>query len=172
VAHLVEAMRILESRGSPAGLVLIGDGPLSAALREQARALKRVSFLGWLPAAALRGWMRGAAAVCVPSVTARSGDAEGMPNVVIEAMAEAAPVVASRSAGIAEAIEDEVTGLLVPPGDPRAIADALQRLIETPERRRRMGLAARAVAAERFEARQQSRRLERALLDVIEGLAS
>jgi glycosyltransferase involved in cell wall biosynthesis len=169
--YLIEAMRILESRGVKAGLVLIGDGPLAGALKEQARGLKRVSFPGWLPAADLRGWVRGALALSVPSVTARSGDAEGLPNVVVEAMAEGVPVVGSREAGIPEAIEHEKTGLLVPPGDPRALADALEALIAAPERRRRMGLAARAAAVARFEAKSQSRRLEAALLRVIEEAA-
>lgn len=170
--HLIEAMRILEGRGCEAGLVLVGDGPLRVALEEEARGLKRVSFPGWLPAADLHGWMRGALALSVPSVTARSGDSEGLPNVLVEAMAQGVPVVGSREAGIPEAVEHEKTGLLVPPGDPRALADALQVLIERPEERRRLGVAARAAAAARFEAGQQSRRLEAALLRVLEKAAS
>ncbi len=166
--HLLGAMRILEGRGVEAGLVLIGDGPLAPALKEEAKGLKRVSFPGWVAPAALRGWMRGALAVCVPSVTARSGDSEGLPNVLVEAMAEGAAVVGSREAGIPEAIEHEKTGLLVPPGDPGALADALQSVIEAPARRRQLGVAARAAALARFEAKSQSRRLERALLRVIE----
>ncbi len=164
VTYLIEAMRLLEARGSAARLVLIGDGPLSGTLREQARGLKRVSFLGWLPNSEVRRWMRGAAAVCVPSVMARSGDAEGLPNVVVEAMAEAAAVVGSDHAGIAEALEHGRTGLLVPEGDPPALADALASLIERPELRQRLGTAARVLAAERFSALRQSRLLEAALL--------
>lgn len=169
VVDLIEAMRLVQARGAAAGLVLVGDGPLADALRQQARGLARVSFLGWLPAAEVRRWMRGAAAVCVPSVTARSGDAEGLPNVVVEAMAEGAPVVATRHAGIPEAIEHGRSGLLVPEGDPRALADALGGLITEPGRRQRLGKAARAAAIERFAAIQQSRRLEAALLRVIAG---
>jgi glycosyltransferase involved in cell wall biosynthesis len=166
ISHLIEAMRRLAARGCVARLVLIGDGPLAGALHEAARELELVSFLGWLPAPDVRRWMRGAAAVCVPSVTAAGGDSEGLPNVVIEAMAEAAPVVATRHAGIAEAIEPGRTGLLVPEGDPWALADALEKLLAQPEWRRRLGAAARTAAAERFEAVTQSRRLEAALLRV------
>lgn len=167
VAHLIEAMRLLDTRGSRARLVLIGDGSLAGALREQSRGLDRVSFPGWLPNAEVRRWMRGAAAVCVPSVAARDGDTEGLPTVIFEAMAEGAPVVATHHAGIAEAVEDDRTGLLVRAGDPGSLADALEKLIAQSELRRRLGTAAQAAAAARFSAIGQSRRLEAALLRVI-----
>jgi colanic acid/amylovoran biosynthesis glycosyltransferase len=170
VSDLIEAMRLLESRHNGARLVLIGDGPLSGALRAEARGLKRVEFLGWLPNTEVRRWMQGALALCVPSVTGREGDSEGLPTVIFEAMAEALPVVASDHAGIAEAVEHGTTGLLVPEGNPPALADALASLIEHPELRGRLGAAARAVAAERFGALRQSRLLEAALLRVA-GLA-
>jgi colanic acid/amylovoran biosynthesis glycosyltransferase len=166
VSHLIEAMRLLESRGSAARLVLVGDGPLGQTLRDQAHGLKRVAFLGWLPNAEVRRRMRGALALCVPSVTGRAGDAEGLPTVIFEAMAEGAPVVGSRHAGIAEAVEHGRTGLLVPEGDTPALADALERMTRCPELCQRLGTAARAVAAERFSAIRQSRQLEAALLRV------
>ena len=121
-------------------------------------------FAGWLPNPEVRRLMRGAAAVCVPSVTARDGDSEGLPTVIFEAMAEGAPIVATRHAGIPEAVEHGRTGLLVPPGDPRALADALERLLANPELRRDFGAAGRRVALDRFSAIGQSRRLEAALL--------
>jgi glycosyltransferase involved in cell wall biosynthesis len=163
-SDLIRAIRLLDARGSDARLVLVGDGPLAGTLREEARGLPGVSFPGWLPNDAVRLAMRRAAAVCVPSVTAASGDAEGLPSVILEAMAEAAPVVASRHAGIAEAIEHGRSGLLVPEGDPLALADALEHLVAQPALRARLGAAARQVAAERFNAIGQSRRLEAALL--------
>jgi glycosyltransferase involved in cell wall biosynthesis len=166
ISYLIDAMRLLQDRASGARLVLIGDGPLGASLRAQARQLKQVEFTGWLPQAEVRRWLRGAAAVCVPSVTAASGDAEGLPNVVVEAMAQAAPVVGSRHAGIAEAVEHGRTGLLVPEADPPALADAIEHLLEQPELRLHLGARARAVAAERFNALTQSRRLEAALLRI------
>jgi len=91
--------------------------------------------------------------------------------VIFEAMAEAVPVVGSDHAGIAEAVEHGTTGLIVAEGDPAALAAALASLIARPELRRRLGTAARAVAAERFSALRQSRRLEVALLRVA-GLSS
>jgi glycosyltransferase involved in cell wall biosynthesis len=165
VAHLIDAMRRLG--GDAPRLVLVGDGPLAAELRRRAEGLPRVEFLGWQSAAAVRRRMRGAVAVCVPSVTARSGDTEGLPSVAIEAMAEGAPVVATRHAGLPEAIEHERTGLLVPEGDPQALAAALAAVIGRPDFRRRLGEAARAAAIERFDVIRQSRALEAALLRVI-----
>jgi colanic acid/amylovoran biosynthesis glycosyltransferase len=167
VADLIAAMKIVAAAGAATRLVLVGDGPLAADLRRRAHGLPRAEFLGWQSRADVRRRMRGAIAVCVPSVTARSGDAEGLPNVAIEAMAEGTPVVATRHAGIAEAIEDGRSGLLVPEGDPKALAAALGAVIAAPDLRRQLGEAARAVAVERFEAIQQSRRLEAALLRVI-----
>jgi glycosyltransferase involved in cell wall biosynthesis len=167
-AVLLEAMRRLDSSIRPP-LVMVGDGPAIDTLRHTAAPLGRVVFTGWLPNEELRRRMRGALAVCVPSLAAADGDAEGLPNVVLEAMAEAAPVIASAHAGIPEAVEHEHTGLLVPPGDPDALASALRRLILDPDLSRRLGLKAREVAAERFGAVAQSRRLEAILLGVIAG---
>jgi colanic acid/amylovoran biosynthesis glycosyltransferase len=137
---------------------------LAEDLKEKARLIDDVSFLGWLPKGDVRRWMRGAIAVCVPSITAQSGDEEGLPNVVLEAMAESAPVIASRHAGIGEAVEHERTGLLVPPGDSEALANAIKRLVGDPQARCAMGDMARLRAGERFSAVAQSRLIEDALL--------
>ncbi len=169
VALLIEAVRRLQAEGRNVPLALIGDGPIADELRRAAAPLRQVEFPGWLPNAELRRRMRGALAVCVPSVAAADGDAEGLPNVVLEAMAAGAPVIGSRHAGIAEAIEHEHTGLLVPPGDAPALADALRRLIDQPDLRQRLGRAARTAAEERFSALAQSCHLEATLLRIIGG---
>src|SRR5262249_51180828 len=153
--------------GMELGLVLIGDGPLASDLKRRARGLNQAWFLGWQPNAEVRRWMRGAVAVCVPSVAAQSGDAEGLPTVIFEAMAEGVPVVGSRHAGIAEAVEHQRTGILVPPADSVALAEALAGLVAAPEMQYRLGVAARSAAAERFDVRRQSKRLEEALLRVL-----
>ena len=92
---------------------------------------------------------------------------EGLPTVVIEAMAAGTPVIGSLHAGIGEAIEHERTGFLVPEHDPDAIAAALRRLSDEPGLRRQLGENARAAAVERFDMFRQSRRLEEKLLGVI-----
>lgn len=166
IAHLIEAMRILEARNLDIRLVLVGDGPMAIELKGQAEALSNPQFLGWMPNHQVRAWMRGALAVSVPSVAAQSGDSEGLPNVLLEAMAVGAPVVGSIHAGIPEAIEHGRTGLLVSPGDPGALADALQSLVQDPLTRQRMRKVTLERVAERFDAKAQSRLLEATLLSV------
>ena len=166
VGHLLDAMRILEADSAAVDLALIGSGPMVEALKCKAAGLARARFLGWLPNQEVRRMMRGALAVCVPSVAAHSGDSEGLPNVVLEAMASAVPVIGSEIAGIVEAVEHGRTGFLVPPADPRAIAAAARRLLADSALRSSMGLAARRAAIERFSAVAQSRLLEHTLLAV------
>jgi glycosyltransferase involved in cell wall biosynthesis len=166
VLHLLHAMRTLASGGAPVDLVLVGDGPMAESLKRQAAGLAGARFLGWLPDGEVRRMMRSALAICVPSVAAQAGDSEGLPNVVLEAMACGAPVMASDVGGIGEAVEHGRTGFLLPPADSRAIAAAVLRLLADPALRSRMGVAARLAAAAHFEALTQSRMLEDALLAV------
>ncbi|MGB8840553.1 MAG: glycosyltransferase, partial [Aliidongia sp.] len=79
IVHLLDAMRLLRAQGRTVPLVLIGDGPLAEVSKATAAELGNIRFLGWQDQAAVRDWMRGALALCVPSVTARAGDAEGLP---------------------------------------------------------------------------------------------
>jgi colanic acid/amylovoran biosynthesis glycosyltransferase len=172
VRHLLDAMRVLEGEGAAVDLVLIGDGPLVEALKSYAAGLAGTRFRGWLPNKEVRRMMRGALAVCVPSVAAKSGDSEGLPNVVLEAMASAAPVIGSEIAGITEAVDHGRTGFLVPPADPRAIAAVVRRLLADSALRSHMGFAAQKAVFERFSAVAQSHILEDALLAVIDTPAS
>jgi colanic acid/amylovoran biosynthesis glycosyltransferase len=165
--YLIEAVRRLEGDGRDLRLVMIGNGPLTDDLKRAAAALKQVEFIDWVPNSELRRWMRGALALCVPSLQASDGDAEGLPTVVLEAMAAGTPVIGSRHAGIGEAVEDERTGFLVAEQDPEALAAALRRLSDEPGLRKRLGENARAVALERFDMVRQSRRLEEKLLSII-----
>ena len=169
IGYLLEAMRLLASEGTGVDLILVGDGPLAEKLKHQAAELTGLRFLGWLPNQEVRCMMQGALATCVPSVLAETGDSEGLPNVVLEAMACGVPVIGSNIAGIAEAVEHARTGFLVPPADPAAIAEAARRLLGDAALRNRLGSAARAVATERFSAVAQSRMLEETLLAVSDG---
>ena len=78
-------------------------------------------------------------------------DRDGIPNVLVEAMAAGAPVVATAVSGIPELVEHEVNGLLVEPDDPQALADALLRLHDDPELTRRLTGNGRATVQERFD---------------------
>ena len=87
--------------------------------------------------------MAGAWTLLVPSVLATDGDAEGLPSVVPEAMAQGCPVIGSAEGGIAEAVRDGVSGLLVPAGDPVDLAAAMRRMVQVPALRQTLGQGVR-----------------------------
>jgi starch synthase len=107
---------------------------------------ERVVFWGHVAHADLPAHYRRAAVCVVPSRWDNS------PNTVYEAMGCGTPVVASRVGGIPELVVDGETGLLVPPDDPAALAEAVTTLLADPDRRARMGCTARQQALARFEA--------------------
>jgi glycosyltransferase involved in cell wall biosynthesis len=150
-AVLIDAV----ARLADARLVVVGEGPLRPELER--RAGPNVSFLGALASAEVASWMRRASVLAAPSLTARSGDAEGLPNVVVEAAASGLPVVATRHSGIPEAVDDTVSGFLVPEGDAAALAGALAAALGAGPA---MGEAARALAVRKFDRRVQAARLE------------
>jgi glycosyltransferase involved in cell wall biosynthesis len=91
-----------------------------------------------------------ASVVALACVQAANGDRDATPNVLLEAMATGIPVVSTRLSGIPEMIRDDVDGLLVPPGNPEALADALERLADDAALADRLGLAGRQTVADRF----------------------
>lgn len=121
----------------------------------QLAAGKRVSFRGAVSDAELEQAYARAAVVVVPSVyRSRYGQETAVPEllglVAIEAGARGIPVVASRVASLPEVVEDGVTGLLVPPGDPAALRDAVGALLRDPAQRERLGRAAQHRVSDRF----------------------
>lgn len=153
-AVLIDAMAGLGN----ARLVVIGDGPLRGDLER--RAGPSVQFLGALPPDEVASWMRRAAVLAAPSLTAGDGDAEGLPNVVVEAAASGLPVVATLHSGIPEAVADGDTGFLVPEGDAGALTDRLSVLLGSDDLRRKMGEAGRRLAEQRFDRARLTARLE------------
>jgi glycosyltransferase involved in cell wall biosynthesis len=139
--HLLEAWRVIEAAGLPATLLLAGRGELEMSLRQQAADLHHVQFLGWrddLP----RLW-------ATVDLGVLASVEEGLGSTLIEAQFAGVPVVATTAGGIPELITDEQTGLLVPPGDPAALASALMRLIGDDAARQRLGAQAK-LNAEKF----------------------
>jgi glycosyltransferase involved in cell wall biosynthesis len=126
-------------------LLLVGDGPLRAEIDALVRALglqERVHLIGWIDDLA--------PVYATIDVFALSSLNEGTPVAMIEAMAAAKPVVATRVGGVADVVDDERTGLLVPPQTPQALAGAIVRLVGAPEERARMGAAGRQAVVARY----------------------
>lgn len=157
VDHLVEAMGILGRRpGGAPRLVAAGIGELREGLERRAADLgvaDRIHWLGKLPHDEV-GWaMSSGDAFVLPSLS------EGLPTVVCEAMNCGLPVVATAVDGTPEAVRDGETGLLVPPRDPAALAEALGRLLDDAELRGRMGQAALRIGREEYTWDANARRM-------------
>jgi colanic acid/amylovoran biosynthesis glycosyltransferase len=162
---LAGAVRRLRAEGDRTPVICIGDGPLRPLLETLARDAGPVALPGWQSPAEVARHMAGACSLLVPSVIAADGDAEGLPSVVAEAMAQACPVIGSDQGGIAEAIAHLRTGLLVPEGDAAALAAAMRQLRVDPALRHALGQAGFAHAQAHLNARVQSAALEAILLD-------
>jgi colanic acid/amylovoran biosynthesis glycosyltransferase len=151
LSDLVSACGILARRGVPLRLDVVGDGPLRPQLEAAAADNGvRAVFHGALPNEQVLGLYRHATVYCLPCVVASSGDRDGLPTSVLEAMALGLPVVATSLNGLAEAVVHERTGVVVPGHDPEALADALERLLGDPELCRDLARAARRHVEERF----------------------
>ncbi|HWA14940.1 MAG TPA: glycosyltransferase family 4 protein, partial [Gemmatimonadales bacterium] len=153
---LLDALARLVRKGRDARLSLVGDGPLRVALEAQAEALgvaSRVDFEGFRNNSELRSYYAQADALVMASF------AEGLPVVLMEAMAAGLPCIASRITGIPELIENGVSGLLTAPGDVEGICAAVEQLMANSDLRRRIGEAARRTVLEGYDIRTNTARL-------------
>ena len=139
LAVLLEALRGLPV---PWRLTVVGDGPLRSAAEEAARDLP-VTFDGQLGRTELAARYASHDVVVVPSVPTASGDQDGLPVAMLEAMAAGCAIVASDLAGLREAVVDGTSGVLVTPGDTAGLAAALADLAGDPAKVARLGAAAR-----------------------------
>jgi colanic acid/amylovoran biosynthesis glycosyltransferase len=131
--YLLQAMQRVQAQMPEMEVVVIGEGPLRNQLEVYAKQhLKRYQFLGVQPPDRVQFWMQRAKLFCVPSVTAKTGDAEGFGMVFAEAQATGLPVVSFASGGIPEAVAHEKTGFLAPERDVDALAAYLLSLLENP----------------------------------------
>lgn len=152
--HLLAACRILRDRGVRFHLDLIGDGELRGSLEASVARLGLDDYVTFVGACANADVLErvGASDVAVlPSVVTPSGKMEGVPVSLMEALALGTPVVASDLSGVGELIVDGETGLLVPPGDPAALADAVERITLDAAMRHRLTCAGRRRVEERYD---------------------
>lgn len=151
---LIRACRILADRGADFECVIVGDGPCRDDVEKLVRslgleALVRIEHAR--PQPALVAEYEAAALFALPCVVLEDGDRDGIPNVILEAMAVGVPVVASAVSGIPEVVTDGDTGRLVPPGDRIALADALEAVLGDPQLSARLGAAGQRHAALSFD---------------------
>jgi glycosyltransferase involved in cell wall biosynthesis len=157
---LLEAAAILHRRGIDFELVLAGDGEMRA---EVERAIARdglaskVTITGWISSSQVREQLLGSRALVLPSF------AEGLPVVIMEAMALTRPVISTFVAGIPELIRPGLDGWLVPAGDTQALADAMARCLgEDVESLERMGRHARERVLARHDVDSEAAKLRTA----------
>ncbi len=160
--HLLHACRDLADRGMAFRCEIIGEGPQRADLERAVQDLgleHHVAFLGAQSHDEVIDAYRRARLFVLPCVVGDDGDRDGIPNVILEAMAMSLPVVSTRHSGIPEVVEHGATGLLVPPADSTQLADALSQVLEDPAAGEEMGAQGRAVVLERFDVEHNVRAL-------------
>ncbi len=147
---LLQALAGLRDRGVAFHLTMIGDGPMRATIERTIRDLDlvdRVTLAGAVAAEDLVRYLHDAHAMVVSSFM------EGVPVVLMEAMACELAVIATRVGGIPELVEDGVSGLLVDPASSASLAQAIESLAQNAEKRRCLGRAARRVVCDRYDIR-------------------
>lgn len=165
-ADLVEACSRLAKRGVDFRCEILGSGPLGPELARQSRRTElagRVELVGWRDPDAVRARMSEAACLVAPSVIAADGDRDGIPNVILEAMAVGCPVVATEVSGIPEVVIDRQTGRLVRPNDPEALAGAIEDTLKNPGAARGMAENAYRLVREQFDSQRNAAPLKELL---------
>jgi glycosyltransferase involved in cell wall biosynthesis len=153
VRHLLDAVARARTDGVDVVADVVGEGPIRPALEAHARSLglaSAVRFHGFVSDEELVRRYVECHAFVLPAVVDEKGDVEGLGVVIIEALAYGRGVIASDAGGITDIVDHDRTGLLVPPGDAAALADAIATLAADPGRLARLGRTGRAYVEERF----------------------
>ena len=156
---LISACRLLVDRGCQFSCQIIGTGELEAALQSQIEHLQLqaiVELIGPRPQQKISGYIQSAAVLAAPCVLGSDGNRDGLPTVLLEAMALGTPCVSTDVTGIPEVVRDRQTGLLVPQSDPAALATALEQLLSKGDLRLSLATAARALIEKEFDIHQNT----------------
>ncbi|MEI6350326.1 MAG: glycosyltransferase [Verrucomicrobiota bacterium] len=159
----LEAFARFHRQFPKATFTIAGEGPMKGELETLAGELGisgAIHFPGFLAQPDLAGLYRCSHVFLHPSEVTQDQNQEGIPNSMLEAMATGLPVVATLHGGIPEAVQDEATGFLVPERNTEALAAALRRITEAPERLQIMGRRASESVRAEFEQKQSIRKLE------------
>jgi glycosyltransferase involved in cell wall biosynthesis len=152
---LLRACSILGEKGIQFRLTLAGDGPQTRRLHSLAGELNlgaQLEFPGFVRYDKIPALLSQADVFLMPSIIDPSGDRDGLPNVIVEALLQRVPVVATDVCGISEVIRHGITGILVPPNDPAALAGAVLDLVRDRSRALHMAESGRRLVLERFDA--------------------
>jgi len=163
---LLAACRHLIESGVDFHLTMAGDGPERRRLvhlTEEYGLTDRVDFLGHVPHNRVPGLFRQADLFVMPCLVARRGDRDGLPNVILEALAFQVPVVATDVNGVNEAVLPGKTGWLVPPEEPRLLAQSMSEALSHPEESQRRAQAGRELVQREFDSRTNYARLKACL---------
>ncbi|MFQ5641308.1 MAG: glycosyltransferase family 4 protein [bacterium] len=150
---LIAACHLLHYWGIPFRCQIIGEGPLDDSLRRDIGKFqieKHVEILKFIPQQQLVNKYHEAALFALPCQISENGDRDGIPNVLVEAMATGLPVVATRVSGISEVIDPLDNGFLVPPKNPWALAEALKEVLLKPEDYRYLGINGKKTVRQNF----------------------
>ena len=161
-ADLIDACALLLAEGRIFRCLIVGGGPLAGELAAQIRQLgleSRVQLLGPQPQQEVLRLMHEAAVFAAPCVIGADGDRDGLPTVLLEAMALGCPCVSTDVTGIPEILVDDVTGLLIAQHDPTDVATAVGRLLDDPALRERLAHRARALIEEEFAIQRNTARM-------------
>jgi len=153
-AYLMTAMARLKREAFPCHLTLVGDGWLRVQLRTLCARLRLedcVSMPGFVPHDRMSALLESQHMLAAPCVVTETGDRDGIPNVIIEALSQGMPVVATNVSGIGEVVLHNKTGMLIEPYDPRALADAIRTLATQPEQAMALAEAGKRLVRRMFD---------------------
>jgi colanic acid/amylovoran biosynthesis glycosyltransferase len=170
IRYGIEAMSRIVGQHGNIEYAIVGDGPSRLQLEQLVRDLKldrEVRFLGWMNQGEVTELMTQSDILLAPSVTAEDGDQEGIPVVLMEALAMGLPVVSTRHSGIPELVVDGITGLLAPERDSQALADRISNLITMDGLANELRKNGREFVEENFEIGKLNRDLERIFQELL-----
>jgi glycosyltransferase involved in cell wall biosynthesis len=169
---LLKALAILERSGLDFRFIHIGSGEFEGKIEQEALKLGlegKVSFLGTLPHDQVISHYQHAHCFALACKTAKNGDRDGIPNVLVEAMASGLPVISTRTSAIPELIEDGISGTLVPPEDPAAMADAIKAVLFDAAGNRLRSARARKKVETEFDSRKCVLKLHALFRQALDG---
>ncbi|MDC3263259.1 glycosyltransferase [Pelagibacterales bacterium] len=159
---LIDAIKILNSKGHLINLDLAGTGPLEDYFKKMTKDMPQIKYLGWLSKEEMDNYMTNSMAVVVPSKVASNGDCEGLPTVILEAFSNSCLVIASNHSGIPEIIKSEETGFIFKECDSEALSKQILKVRDISlHDRNKLIDAGQKILIEKFNSFEQSKKLEK-----------